>query len=591
MPKNIVLCSDGTGNSARKFHGTNVKRLFDAVARTNPRQRQIAFYDDGVGTEKSRLLRLLGGAIGYGLSRNIREIYSFLALNYEPGDRIFLFGFSRGAHTVRAVAGMIAKIGIVAPHDQASGENGGRQPLPVAEFERRVRLAYRVYRRLNGHSLLAEPLFRLGLLKDPVQTCKDLRAGYAIRDEGADDPASVPIEFVGVWDTVDAVGAPMPELADVLDALIWRFRFKDFDLSDQVRKGCQALAIDDARQTFHPVLWNETKELDPAPGAAPRVEQVWFAGMHANVGGGYPRDGLALVPLLWMMEKAEVQGLKFRKELKDRYKADADACGTMHNSRAGLAAFYRYKPRYLESWASGRPGAKPRRIYGTASPAASLNRIIVHSSVFERAHRRVVPYAPVGLPLTRTYVREDRDAAAMEKVQPLSLNGYLESARAVVWWQRVHYYAFVGLTIAFVLIGFRPGWFGLTLANADWLWFQALVVDLRVLVPAIVDPLVRTYAARSLILLVILTLAVGLYVFNNWLNRRMASDCDAAWRHSFGYGTGDAEQDRTWLHRIALAVLATPVAPWWTWFTQRVWPWIATGLLLAVLVWGLAIVL
>ena len=118
MPKNIVICSDGAGNTAIKGRGTNVFKLYEAVDleghKTNQAlTRQIAFYDDGVGTGRLRLWRLLSGALGWGLSRNVRQLYADLARTYDPGDRIFLFGFSRGAFTVRTVAGFIATCGIV----------------------------------------------------------------------------------------------------------------------------------------------------------------------------------------------------------------------------------------------------------------------------------------------------------------------------------------------------------------------------------------------------------------------------------------------------------------------------------------------
>ena len=111
--KNIVICSDGTGNRGGKTHGTNVWRIFNAVDRYHPDIKQITYYDDGVGTDDILWLRLLGGAFGYGISRNIRQAYGFLAMNYEEGDRVFLFGFSRGAFTVRSLAGMICRCGLL----------------------------------------------------------------------------------------------------------------------------------------------------------------------------------------------------------------------------------------------------------------------------------------------------------------------------------------------------------------------------------------------------------------------------------------------------------------------------------------------
>ena len=113
MPKNIVVCSDGTGNSGGKKYGTNVWRIFNAVDRHRDDVEQITFHDDGVGTDKLRWLRVLGGAFGLGLTQNLRQLYTFIVTNYEPGDRLYLFGFSRGAFTIRSLAGMICRCGLL----------------------------------------------------------------------------------------------------------------------------------------------------------------------------------------------------------------------------------------------------------------------------------------------------------------------------------------------------------------------------------------------------------------------------------------------------------------------------------------------
>lgn len=146
MPKNIVICSDGTGNTAIKGRGTNVFKLYEAGDleghKTNRAlTRQIAFYDDGVGTGRLRVWRLLSGALGWGLSRNVRQLYADLARTYDPGDQIFLFGFSRGAFTVRTLAGFMATCGIVdrarCPTDDASGGRSARPTGPIATATRR----------------------------------------------------------------------------------------------------------------------------------------------------------------------------------------------------------------------------------------------------------------------------------------------------------------------------------------------------------------------------------------------------------------------------------------------------------------------
>ena len=164
------------------------------------------------------------------------------------------------------------------------------------------------------------------------------------------------IEFVGAWDTVEAYGLPIKELADRWDQFIFAMRFRDQELSSLVQRACHALSIDDERHTFHPVLWDESEERNPG-----RVEQVWFPGAHSDVGGGYPRSELALVSLDWMISKVEARdgddtGLVFLDDLRREYRYRRDWNGIQHDSRAGLRAFYRYKPETLKSsaWAPAR---------------------------------------------------------------------------------------------------------------------------------------------------------------------------------------------------------------------------------------------
>ena len=215
--KNIVICSDGTGNTTVKDRGTNVFKLFEAVDvnghRTNPDLlRQLAFYDDGVGTQELRWIRAFAGATGYGLSRNVRRLYRELCRVYEPGDAIYLFGFSRGAFTVRTLAGLIADCGILSPADYPT------------EFDFRVQThaAYKAYRR-KYRALLARLSPRRGL------DAEQFRQRYARRDQTG-KPLEPTIKLLGVWDTVDAVGLPF-ELADVWNTVIWQFKFKTTTLS------------------------------------------------------------------------------------------------------------------------------------------------------------------------------------------------------------------------------------------------------------------------------------------------------------------------------------------------------------------------
>ena len=254
MPKNIVLCSDGTGNRGGKKRGTNVWRIFNAVDRYRTDVRQITFYDDGVGTDNLRWLRLLGGAFGLGMSRNVRQLYAFLVMNYEPGDKIFLFGFSRGAFTVRSLAGMIIRCGLLRREHYLQASLGKR-----AHMLRRILRAYR--REAKDAGKRVQELLNL----QPIE-----------------------IEFIGVWDTVDAVGLPFDELRR-LD-WVWRklfgvrlWGFHDRRLSRKVKYGYQALAIDDERRSFHPNVW------EPREG----IEQIWFAGVHSTRPGSMLRPPTA----------------------------------------------------------------------------------------------------------------------------------------------------------------------------------------------------------------------------------------------------------------------------------------------------------
>src|SRR5207247_478988 len=148
----------------------------------------------------------------------------------------------------------------------------------------------------------------------------------------------IPIEFIGVWDTVEALGLPVDEMKHTLDR--WfklQFRDGENDLHPRIRHACHALSIDDERLTFHPTLFDESFRRGDQV-----VEQVWFPGVHANVGGGYPKDQMSLVALVWMMEKAHACGLEFHQSIWDDYRRDQDVNGEIYDSRAGLGMYYRY---------------------------------------------------------------------------------------------------------------------------------------------------------------------------------------------------------------------------------------------------------
>lgn len=362
MSKNIVICSDGTGNSAIKGRGTNVFKLFESIDLNGHKTRpeltpQVALYDDGVGTENFKPLKIFAGATGFGLSRNVKQLYKELVRIYDPGDRIFLFGFSRGAFTVRTLVGLIAACGIL---------DVGKLKTAAA-LDDAVNDTYRVYRK-SYRTALAKLFFG----EPDTSLIVKFRSEHCLACE-------VQIAFMGVWDTVDAVGLPF-HLSDFINMVFYRFKFRDHKLSKLVEHACHALAIDDERHSFHPLLW------EGGEGDAGRIEQVWFAGAHSNVGGGYPKQGMSLVALEWMMRKAEHtggkgKGLRLLDADRALYYDHANVDDKLYDPRAGLGMFYRWKLRDI---------AAICRMHQV--------RPAVHLSVLERIAHGTDDYAPGNLP-------------------------------------------------------------------------------------------------------------------------------------------------------------------------------------------------
>lgn len=389
MARNLIVFSDGTGNSGGKTRGTNVWRLYNLVDIHSTYPEQRTFYEDGVGTEEFKLLRTLGGAFGWGLSRNLRRLYTFLVKNYDayqPEDnRIYLFGFSRGAFTVRALAGMLAKCGLW------DRDEYFRCSAPQRVVNR-ILWAYREARTATG-----EGTTRLARLRNDGFTLHQVR-----------------IKFIGVWDTVDAVGVPMDELRVVLDRLLlwlpvqaWRVRlygFHDRKLSDIVEHARQALAIDDERRTFHPNVW------EPRDGV---IEQVWFAGAHSNVGGSYPKDGMAGVTLDWMMGELERalpqdERLRWVPQAREEVMRRANAYDYHYDPRSGPGAYYRYSPRRLVWFYTGEDDFYQRLARRLAGRRPDYPQqefpVKIHISVWRRVVRASQEYAPRFIPAGAVWV-------------------------------------------------------------------------------------------------------------------------------------------------------------------------------------------
>jgi uncharacterized protein (DUF2235 family) len=290
MAKRIVVCSDGTWNtpdttSEGKPVRTNVAKLAVAVRpQGDDGLEQRVCYLRGVGTGPWERLR--GGAFGYGLSRNVQEAYRFIAEAFEPGDEIFLFGFSRGAFTARSTAGLIRNAGVL--------RQGNLDRLGEA---------YDLYRDTRTHPRTVESqLFRRSFSHETRIRC------------------------IGVWDTVGALGIPLPSNW-LTDRINQRWAFHNTDLSTTVDGAFQALAIDERRKPFAPTLWQQQADAPPEQ----RLEQVWFAGVHCDVGGGYPETGLSDLALGWMAARAAEQGLGL-----DVDALSPDPFGVLHDSFHGI---------------------------------------------------------------------------------------------------------------------------------------------------------------------------------------------------------------------------------------------------------------
>ncbi len=344
--KKIVLCSDGTGNSSAKSEKTNVWRLYQALDLSGP--DQVGAYDDGVGTSRFKYWAIVEGAFGIGLKRNVLDLYKFACRNYPnpngvspqsdvPPPDIYGFGFSRGAFTIRLLVDFIIEEGLVCYRSEE-------------ELERNARAAYRNYRRKAFPAKWCLPLTVVGrAIRDLFFWIKDSALGfqpYSVVKEQTKTAgrANIRITFLGLWDTVEAYGMPVAELKDGVNKFLWPLVFGNLRLSPNVDRACHALALDDERQTFHPLLWDEASE---DPERAGRITQVWFSGVHSNVGGGYPEDQLSYVSLEWILSEAKAHGLALDRGVFRQYADAKSPFARLYDSRQGLGAYYRYGPRQI----------------------------------------------------------------------------------------------------------------------------------------------------------------------------------------------------------------------------------------------------
>ena len=337
--KRIAIFCDGTWNTPDKAENgkncqTNVVKMANALSQASKDGKtQLLYYDTGIGSEGTMTSRVFDGATGYGISAKILQAYRFIINNYDRGDELFLFGFSRGAFTVRSLAGLIRNSGIV-----------------KAENLNLIPKAYAIY-----HSRRAE--------YQPREIEATLfRKTYAIEE-------TTRIKFIGVWDTVGALGNPL----FIKSILSKQNQFHDTDLSSRVDNAFHALAIDEKRKNFEATLWHQQ-----AHSTGQVLEQVWFPGVHTDIGGGNPEteSGLSDIALQWMLEKALSCNLAF-----DPIAAiHPDPMAKMHESYQG---FYKLQPKHF-------------RPIGFVDPKKGKTNESLHPSVMER-YNKDETYRPTNL--------------------------------------------------------------------------------------------------------------------------------------------------------------------------------------------------
>lgn len=372
MGKNIVMCSDGTGNTWAE-QVSNVTRLVKSLA-LGRGDGQLAFYDQGIGTnpalvnvvksfaseptrEGLRVLqapkvyrwmpgvsRVAGLAVGFGLRENVKEMYRALAEHYDEGDRIYFFGFSRGAFTVRVLAGLLYRCGLL-PKESLDGQ-----------FDRLFSTAYALYEPHRG---------------DGAAVAR-FRATHAVVD--------CEVNFLGIWDTVKSYGG------------IWPKSLPHLRHNPIVRTVRHALAIDERRSWFQPTSWGGIDSDDKAAPdltdpryATQDVREVWFCGSHSDVGGGDEEAETARVPLWWMMEEARASGVRLNEEgARELASSGLDGPPETHESLRRWWWLSEYCPR----WELDNRTRPPRRPFawgrtGNRKLAAfrRQGKVVLHASV------------------------------------------------------------------------------------------------------------------------------------------------------------------------------------------------------------------
>lgn len=332
--KRIVICCDGTWNRSDAPNPTNVVQIAQSVSsfakkgsKTIP---QLVFYLDGVGSGRGAgrigrwLERQLGGIFGWRLLENIKDAYRALIFNYEPGDEIYIFGFSRGAYTARSLAGLLRKSGILP---------AGR----VNEIDDAIAL-YRKSGSLNTPDATH-------IWQERRRLSPQIATSQTDKDKRGDDSHVLNIAYLGVWDTVGALGVPnfLSHFGLPVQWINAKYNFHDMELSSSVKSARHAVSIDEQRATFPPALWDNldkdkpdgtlclNNRFPPLGRAEKKYQQLWFSGDHGSIGGGGDFHGLSNISLAWVGKGAKDVGLTFSDAI-DQFDFDnTDVCEPVIN--------------------------------------------------------------------------------------------------------------------------------------------------------------------------------------------------------------------------------------------------------------------
>lgn len=505
--KNIVLFSDGTNNKGGIGRDTNVYRLYKMM--DNDHAQQLAFYDDGVGTQSSTPMKLMGLILGWGLSKNVLDLYLSLIGHHTPDAHIYLFGFSRGAFTVRMLANLIDYAGI--PSDPILKS----QPGALRKWAERALEDYKTFMQKGN-----------GCYPPNEQRCQAHASASANTRPEHDPGQKVSIRCIGVWDTVNATGFPLNSMREA-----WGYRW----IQDQsvarlpqcVEVSFHALAIDEERLTFMPTLWNE-KALEKHQ----HVEQVWFAGVHSNVGGGYPKDGMAHVSLEWMVRRLEHlpklknkqfgSGVLHFNPLRKRVSVASDINGKQYNSRAGLAAFYRYKPRDICTLSEG---------------STMQGAPLIHQSVIQRIRNTTAFYAPYMIRNFRGVDSETGEVSGKIEVQSKyknTDNGPQENsridilhsinARAILYWM---FFALTMVALTLPWLAKHFSWLG---EGSEVYLLSCTLYALSYVLPDIMKGWIEWYAMHiAYFVLMLLLLFFNRTVLKNRLEGRLQAIASDMW--------------------------------------------------------------